>query len=413
MPDDLEGLRRKLAILLPHLDERQRRLVMGAEARALGHGGIKKVATAAQVSAVTVSRGIADLEADDQPLHRTRRPGGGRKKLLVTDPGLRAALLDVLEAQSPGPAPAPLRWTTKSLRGIAAELAHRGHLMSAPTVASLLRQEHFSLYASARQVDGWQRADREAQFRYINDQAVAHMAAGQPVISVEARKTELVGRPDDAERQLGAVADPGLASADPMGGQFGMPTSDDSRPGTGWSVVAGDADTAAFAVAAIRSWWARVGRVARPAAEGLMICPNGSDLNDSCSGAWQAELVRLADETGLRIMCCHLPPGTSKWHEFEHRFFSCVSTSWHGRPMATHEEATISLITSTAIADSGREIAAGAEAAGHQQDMKNGGVEMRDLPEEPIMPDQAGPGQLSRHNWHPEWNYDIIPANQR
>jgi hypothetical protein len=377
MSDDPEGLRGKLAALLPHLDERQRRLVMGAEARALGHGGIKKVAAAVQVSAVTVSRGIAELEAGDQPLQRTRRPGGGRKKLMVTDPGLRMALFDVLEARSPDPTQAPLRWTTKSLRSIAAELAHSGHRVSAPTVASLLRQENFSLYASARQVDGGQRTDREAQFRYINDQAAAHLAAGQPVVSVEARrrrKQELAGEP----------------------------MSDGTGPGSGWSVVACDPDTAAFAAAAIRSWWARIGRAECPAAARLMICPNGSGPNDFCGGAWQAELVRLADETGLRVTCCHLPPGTSKWHQIEHRLFSDISTSWHDKPMVRHE-AIVSLIASTVISGPGHESAARADSGG----------EMRDPTRELIPPDPATWGQISRHDRHPEWNYCISPANQR
>ena len=189
-----EALAAKFAALLPHLDERQRRLVMGAEARALGHGGIKTVARAAGTSAVTVSRGVDELEAGGKPLGRTRKPGGGRKPATQTDQGLGAALLALVEPGSRGDPESPLRWTTKSLRRLQGELAAAGHRVSAPTVAKLLKAEGFSLQANAKAIEGAQHPDRDVQFRYLNDQTREHIAGGDPVISVDTKKKELVGQ---------------------------------------------------------------------------------------------------------------------------------------------------------------------------------------------------------------------------
>jgi hypothetical protein len=207
--DVVEGLAAKFAALLPHLDERQRRLALGAEARSLGHGGVKAVTEAAGVSAVTVSAGVAELEAGHEPLVRARRPGGGRKKLAVTDPGLKAALLALVEPSSRGDPESPLRWTTRSLRNLAAELGRAGHRASAPTVAGLLREEHFSLQGNARAAEGRQHPDRDAQFRYITEQARAHQAAGQPVVSVDAKKKENVGNFKNGGREWRPGGDPG------------------------------------------------------------------------------------------------------------------------------------------------------------------------------------------------------------
>ena len=191
--DAEESLAAKFAALFPHLDERQRRLVMGAEARVLGHGGIKVVAAAADVSAVTVSRGVAELEGGGEPLGRARRPGGGRKRVAGTDPGLKDALLALVDPESRGDPESPLRWTTKSTRHLAAALTAAGHQVSAPTVAALLKEESFSLQGNAKTLEGARHADRDAQFRYINGQARDHIDAGEPVISVDAKKKENVG----------------------------------------------------------------------------------------------------------------------------------------------------------------------------------------------------------------------------
>jgi Rhodopirellula transposase DDE domain len=189
-----QSLAAKFAALFPHLDERQRRLTMGAEARVLGHGGVAAVARSAGVSRVTVCSGVCELEAGEEPLGRTRRPGGGRKSVTETDPGVKAALLALVEPESRGDPQSPLRWTTKSLRNLADELAGQGHKVSAPTVAAQLREENFSLQANTKTIEGGRHPDRDAQFSHINAQAEAHIAAGQPVISVDGKKKELVGK---------------------------------------------------------------------------------------------------------------------------------------------------------------------------------------------------------------------------
>ena len=266
--DAEESLAAKFAALFPHLDERQRRLVMGAEARALGHGGIKVVARAADVSAVTVSRGVAELEGGGEPLGRARRPGGGRKQVAEADPGLVPALLALVDPESRGDPQSPLRWTTKSTRNLAEELTAAGHAVSAPTVATLLKQESFSLQANAKTLEGRQHADRDAQFRYINGQARDHIDAGEPVISVDAKKKENIGpfrnggaewRPrgepekvnvhDFIDKELGKVTPYGVF---------------DIAGNAGWVSVGTDHDTAAFAVATIRTWWDRAGRRPTP-----------------------------------------------------------------------------------------------------------------------------------------------------
>ena len=268
--DAEESLAAKFAALFPHLDERQRRLVMGAEARALGHGGIKVVARAADVSAVTVSRGVAELEGGGEPLGRARRPGGGRKRVAEADPGLVPALLALVDPESRGDPQSPLRWTTKSTRNLAEELTAAGHEVSAPTVATLLKQESFSLQANAKTLEGRQHADRDAQFRYINGQARDHMDAGEPVISVDAKKKENVGPFRNGGAEWRPMGEPEKVNVhDFIDKELGKVTPYgvfDIAGNAGWVSVGTDHDTAAFAVATIRTWWDRLGGLPRCAA---------------------------------------------------------------------------------------------------------------------------------------------------
>ena len=256
--DAEESLAAKFAALFPHLDERQRRLVMGAEARVLGHGGIKVVAAAADVSAVTVTRGVAELEGGGEPLGRARRAGGGRKRVADTDPRLKAALLALVDPESRGDPESPLRWTTKSTRHLAAALTAAGHPVSAPTVAALLKEESFSLQGNVKTLEGARHADRDAQFRYINAQARDHMDAGDPVISVDAKKKENAGpfkkggaewQPKGAPQPVNVhdFTDKELGKVTPYGVY-------DVAGNAGWASVGTDHDTAAFAVATIATW---------------------------------------------------------------------------------------------------------------------------------------------------------------
>jgi len=314
-----EMLAAKFAVILPHLDERQRRLLLGAEARVLGHGGIRLVARAAEMREGTVSAGVAELEAGAEPTGRARRPGGGRKQAAATDPGLVAALLALVEPEERGDPESPLRWTAKSTRTLAAELTGQGHPVSAGTVAALLRGEGFSLQANAKTIEGKQHPDRDAQFRYINDQARACRDAGDPVISVDAKKKEQVGEFANAGRQWRPKGDPARVrdhdfASDSAGKAIPYGTCD-LAANAGWVNVGTDHDTAGFAVESIRRWWNSAGRKAYPAAPRLLVTADAGGSNGYRTRAWKTGLAALALETGLEITVCHFPPGTSKWNK--------------------------------------------------------------------------------------------------
>ncbi|MET9080278.1 ISAzo13 family transposase, partial [Streptomyces sp. NPDC004232] len=306
----------RLAVLVPHLDERQRRLLMGTEARILGHGGIRAVAHAAGVSETTVRKGVDELEAGAEPSDRVRRPGGGRKRAAEADEGLRPALLALVEPDMRGDPMSPLRWTTKSTRKLAGELTRQGHRISADTVGDLLREEGFSLQANAKTIEGSQHPDRDAQFRYINEQARDHRDAGDPVISVDTKKKELVGEYKNAGREWQPQGEPVKVKThdflDRQGPGKAIPYGIyDTTANTGWVNVGCDHDTAAFAVASIRRWWHARGRHDYPHAARLLITADAGGSNGYRTRAWKTELAALAAETGLQITVCHMPPGTS------------------------------------------------------------------------------------------------------
>jgi hypothetical protein len=309
-----EMLAAKLGEILPHLDERQRRLLMGAEARALGHGGIRLVARAAGVREETVARGVAELDAGEEPLGRARRAGGGRKRAAELDPGLVPALLALVDPQERGDPMSPLRWTTKSTRNLAAELAAGGHRASAGTVGGLLRGQGFSLQGNSRVTEGAQHPDRDAQFRYINEQAREHMGAGEPVVSVDAKKKELVGDFAAGGREYRPKGDPvRVRDHDFLDEELGkvIPYGVyDLAANAGWVSVGTDHDTAALAVESIRRWWQAMGREAYPAAARLLVTADAGGSNGYRIRAWKAGLAALALETGLEITVCHFPPGT-------------------------------------------------------------------------------------------------------
>ena len=322
---------------------------MGAEARVLGHGGVAVVARAAGVSRVTVSAGVAELEAGAAPLARTRRSGGGRKSVTETDPGLRAALLALVEPESRGDPQSPLRWTTKSLRHLADELAGQGHRVSAPTVAALLREENFSLQGNAKTIEGGRHPDRDAQFAHINAQAAQHIAAGQPVISVDGKEKELVGNFRNPGQEYRPVGEPVQTNVYDFKGELGKVTPYgvyDMAANTGWVSVGSDHDTGQFAVESIRRWWEHVGTHAYPEAHRLLITADGGGSNGYRLRLWKRELADLATQTGLAITACHFPPGTSKWNKIEHRLFSQISVNWRGQPL-TSDEVIVNLIAGT------------------------------------------------------------------
>ena len=403
MEIDERVLAAKFDTLLPHLDERGRRLVLGAEARWLGHGGIELVARASGVSRKTVSAGAAELEGGEDPLEgRIRREGGGRKPLAETSPGLAGALDGLVEPQTRGDPMTRLRWTTRSTRNLADELRGLGHQVSHHSVARLLKDNlGYSLQGNAKTVEGKQHPDRDGQFRYISGQVTAHLAAGQPVISVDAKKKELVGayankgrawRPKGEPERVNVhdFIDKQLGKAVPYGVY-------DIGADSGWVSVGQDGDTAAFAVETIRRWWRTVGAGAYPEAAKLLITADAGGSNGYRVRLWRAELARLADETGLQITVTHMPPGTSKWNKIEHRLFSHISMNWAGKPLTSHE-VVVNLIAGTTTR-TGLTVRAEQDTGSYPPGIKITDRQMRELE-----------ARTTRHAWHGEWNYCVNPA---
>jgi hypothetical protein len=393
-----EMLAAKFQVIFPHLDERQRRLLMGAEARALGHGGIRLVALAAGVREATVSLGVAELDSGTEPLGRTRRPGGGRKRAADLDPGLRPALLALVEPDERGDPMSPLRWTVKSTRNLAAELTRQGHRVGADTVGDLLRAEGFSLQGNAKTIEGQRHPDRDAQFRYINEQVKAHQDTADPVICVDTKKKELIGEFKNAGRQWRPQGQPAPTRTHDFPGDsagkavpYGVY---DLTADAGWVSVGTDHDTAAFAVESIRRWWTAAGSSDYPLARRLLITADAGGSNGYRTRAWKAELAALAAETGLEITCCHFPPGTSKWNKVEHRLFSHITMNWRGRPLTSHEVIVQTIAATTTR--TGLRVRAELDASAYDTGVKVSDAQMDALP-------------LARHDWHGDWNYTLRP----
>jgi hypothetical protein len=401
--DVVEALQAKFEAVLPHLDERQQRLVLAGEARSLGHGGIAAVARASGASRSRIALGVAELEAGEAPLGRARRSGGGRKSLTETDPDLVAALLALVEPTRRGDPESVLCWTTLSTRKLADELTAAGHKVGSDTVARLLHEEGFSLQANSKTLEGASHPDRDAQFAYINDQATAHRAASDPVISVDTKKKELVGEYKNNGQEWRPAGDPDkvkvhdfidrqLGKANPYGVY-------DLAADSGWVSVGTDHDTAAFAVETIRRWWNTMGANAYPTASRLLITADGGGSNGSRTRLWKTELAALATELGLRITVCHLPPGTSKWNRIEHRLFSHISMNWRGRPLTSHEVIVQTIAATTTR--TGLTVHAELDTGSYPTGIKIPDSTMTALTES---------GALTRHQWHPDWNYTLTTA---
>jgi transposase len=394
----------RCAVLLPHLNERQRRVMLATEARLLGHGGVRAVARAAGVSETTVRKGVFELEAGEQPLPegRVRRPGGGRKSAAELDPELTPALLALVEPDERGDPMSPLRWTTKSLRNLAQELTRQGHPVSAMTVGNLLKDNGFSLQAQAKTLEGEQHPDRDVQFRYINEQVKQHQATGEPVISVDAKKKEMIGQLPNPGRQWRPKGDPVKVDDHSF---FSGPTGDAAIPygvydltaDSGWVNVGVDHDTSTFAVASIGRWWQARGRLDYPHATRLLITADAGGSNGYRYRVWKAELARLAAHTGLSITVCHFPPGTSKWNKIEHRLFSHITTNWRGRPLTSHE-VVVQCIAATTTR-SGLRVEAELDRGAYPLGLAISKTELNGLPIEP-------------HAERSTWNYTIRPDHR-
>jgi hypothetical protein len=381
---------------LPHLTERQQRLVLGAFAESLGHGGVTRVADLTGSTRPTVRRGMAELDATPDPAGRVRAPGGGPRRLRDRDPGLLDALDALVSPDSRGDPESPLRWTTKSLRHLAETLTAQGHSVSPATVGRLLQQEGYSLQGTRKTMEGAQHPDRDAQFGYLNEQARAHLAAGQPVISVDTKKKEVVGRYANRGREWQPSGepervkthdfpDPALGKAIPYGVY-------DLGANAGWVSVGTDHDTATFAVATLRRWWEQAGRHAYPDADRLLITADAGGSNGYRVRAWKTELARFAADTGLAVTVCHFPPGTSKWNRIEHRLFSAISGTWRGRPLESHE-VIVELIGQTSNR-SGLRVRAELDPGSYPLGVKVSDQELAAVP-------------ITYHEWHGTWNYSI------
>jgi len=326
----VESLVRRYDAIKPHLTERQRRIWLGSEARELGSGGVGIVADAVAVSPDTVRRGRTELD-DPQPLPvgRSRGRGGGRKRAEEHDPDLPAALDKLVDPDSRGDPMTPLRWTSKSLRGLAEQLRSQGHQVSATLVGRLLHEAGYSLQANSKTLEGAQHPDRDAQFRHIHDTVAAALAAGMPVLSVDCKKKELVGQYKNNGRDYRPAGDPEKVDVHDFIGEAGKAIPYgvyDLGANTGWVSVGTDHETAAFAVNTLRTWWTTRGRHAYPATDRLLITADSGGANGNRRRTWKTELAAFAAETGLAISVCHLPPGTSKWSRGRDRP--------HGRPPA-------------------------------------------------------------------------------
>ena len=392
-----ESVARKYAVLRPHLDERQRRLLLGAEAHELGRGGIKAVAEATGVHPDTVARGVREVEGKPEP--RVRAPGGGRKKLASTDPQLAPALRELVDPETRGDPESPLCWTTKSTRNLAAALSAAGHPASDRTVARMLREQGYSLQGNAKVTEGAQHEDRDAQFAHINTQVREYLAAGQPVVSVDTKKKELVGSFKNGGKEYQPAGHPDRVNVHDFPGDaegkaipYGIY---DLGANTGWVSVGTDHDTAAFAVAALRRWWNTTGKNRYPQASGLLVCADAGGSNSYRIYAWKIELARLASETGLAITCCHFPPGTSKWNKIEHRLFSQITLNWRGLPLTSHQ-AIIELISATRTT-TGLTVHAELDDGTYPTGIKYTKKQIEALP-------------IIRSQFHGDWNYAIHPA---
>ena len=398
---DESGIHLRFTALDPVLDERGRRRFVAAEARTAGRGGIAAVARITGLARSTIGRGLAELRgtaSDAVARGRTRRPGGGRKKLTDTDATLLADLQGLVEPATRGDPQAPLLWTSRSLRNLAAALQAMGHRVCHNVVANLLRQLEYSLQSNRKTREGTNNPDRDAQFDHINTEVKAALAAGQPAISVDTKKRELVGDFKNAGRELRPKGQPEPVRVH----DFKIPELGRAVPygvydiagNTGWVSVGIDHDTASFAANAIRRWWQTMGRARYPEARSLLITADCGGSNGARVRLWKRELQALADEFGFPITVCHLPPGTSKWNKIEHRLFSFITQNWRGKPLVSYQ--TIVQLIAATTTRTGLNVKCEVDAASYPAGVK-------------VSDDDMAMLNLTAHEFHGEWNYTIAP----
>ena len=399
----MDLIQQKFEALKPLMNERMRRWWAATEATALGRGGVTAVAAATGISRLPITAGMAEQQRQamgeaDASSRGIRGPGGGRKPVTHTNPTLLRALESLVDPVTRGDPQSPLRWTCKSTRKLAAALHALGHKVGDRTVARLLQDLGYSLQANRKTKEGAAHPDRDAQFQHINEQTKVFQQRGQPVVSMDTKKKELVGDFKNGGREWQPIGvpepvrvhdfeDKKLGKAIPYGIY-------DVTANTGWVSVGTDHDTAEFAVETLRRWWRQMGASTYPEATALLVIADGGGSNGSRIRLWKAELQGLADEVGLRISVCHLPPGTSKWNKIEHRMFAYITQNWRGKPLVSHE-VIVQLIGNTTT-QTGLTIRAEINTGRYATGRKIPDREFADI-------------QIKRDAFHGEWNYTIVP----
>jgi transposase len=396
-----DAIRTRFEKLAPFLDERMRRLVAASESLTIGFGGTSEVSRQTGVSRRAIIQGIKELdEALGVRVGRVRRAGGGRKKTVDKDASLKTDLERLVDPVTRGDPESPLRWTCKSVRKLSEELRRLGHQTSHRMVAELLHELGYSLQANRKTLEGSSHADRDQQFQHINQQVTQLLTQRQPVISVDTKKKELVGdfknvgaelrpRGDPEKVRVHDFVIPELGRAAPYGVY-------DLANNSGWVSVGVDHDTSAFAVETIRRWWHSMGQQSYPQATELLITADSGGSNGSRVRLWKVELQRFADETGLELRVCHLPPGTSKWNKIEHRLFSFISQNWRGKPLVSHQ-VIVDLISATST-KAGLRVRAQIDSNLYPSGLKVSDKEVAAL-------------HIERDAFHGEWNYKILPRS--
>jgi transposase len=396
-----EAICTRFELLRAALNERQRRLWAAAESKAIGRGGVSRVARAVGISRRTIHDGLAELDqasADEKATGRVRKQGGGRKRTVAKDSGLLRDLEKLVDPLTRGDPESPLRWTCKSLRKLSEELNRQGHSVSHTLVGELLHELKYSLQANSKTREGTSHPDRNAQFEHINAQAAKFLAEEQPAISVDTKKKELVGDFKNSGQEWHPVGKPetvrmhdfpirGLGKDTPYGVY-------DLSKDAGWVNVGTDHDTSAFAVESIRQWWLTMGIHSYPKAARLLITADSGGSNGSRVRLWKLELQKLADQTGLEITVCHFPPGTSKWNKIEHRLFSFITQNWRGKPLTSHE-VIVELIAATTTR-SGLKVKSRLDTAEYPKGIRVSTKQFKSL-------------SLKPNDFHGDWNYTISP----
>jgi len=401
MEASARAIQQRYEALSPVLHERGLRLFAATEARAYGYGGVSVVWRITGIARSTIERGLREIEAK-RPMAagRSRRVGGGRKAKRSEDAMLLPDLKRLVEPATRGDPMGTLRWTSKSLRHLAEALKDRRHTVCPHVIADCLRELGYSLQANSKTREGSGHVDRDGQFHYLNDQATAFLAAGEPVISVDTKKKELVGNFKNNGREYRPKATPEAVNVhdfiDPELGRavpYGVYDIADNK---GWVSVGTDHDTASFAVHAIVRWWLTMGQARYPQASRLLITADGGGSNGHRVRLWKIELQKLANTLGLPITVCHLPPGTSKWNKIEHRLFSFITLNWRGKPLRSFK--TIVQLIAATTTQTGLTVRAELDKNIYPKGVKTSDAQLAAI-------------NLTRHAFHGDWNYTVTPQN--